>query len=104
MDYLLYVDDCLIRGMMQVFLDLRCSRIYWMMIMHLDFIICYLSKVAHRVMIKYNLRCSKVIEWPTKDFPLLIKGEYTYGLLSRSLSRNLQPKWKCHEECLQVHN
>ena len=62
MDYLLYVDDCLIIEMVQVSLDLRNSRISWMLILYLDFIPCFLSKVAHRVMIGYSLRCSKVIE------------------------------------------
>ena len=45
-----------------------------MLILYLDFIPCCLSEVAHRVMIGYNLRCSKVIEYPTKDSPLPIKG------------------------------
>ena len=62
MDYLLYVDDCLILAMMQVSLDLRCSMISWMLILYLDFIPYYLSEVSHRVMIVYSLRCSKVIE------------------------------------------
>ena len=62
MDYLLYVDDNLIIAMVEVSLDLRCSRISWIMIMYLDFISCCLLDVAHRVMIMYNLRCSKVIE------------------------------------------
>ena len=62
MDYLLYVDDCLIIAMVQVSLYLRCSRISWMLIMYFEFIPCYLSEVAHRVMIGYNLRYSKVIE------------------------------------------
>ena len=67
MDYLLYVVDCLIISMVQVSLDLRCSKISWMMIMYFDFIHCCLSKVAHRVMIGYNLRYLKLIELPTKD-------------------------------------
>ena len=62
MDYLLYVDDCLIIAMVQVSLDLRCSRISWMLVRFFDFIPYFLSKVAHRVMIGYNLRYSKVIE------------------------------------------
>ena len=33
MDYLLYVDDCLIITMVQVSLDLRYSRISWMLIL-----------------------------------------------------------------------
>ena len=59
MDYLLYVDDCLIIAMVQVSLD---SRISWMLILYFDFIPCYLSEVAHRVMIECSLRCLKVIE------------------------------------------
>ena len=62
MDYLLYVDDCLIIAMVQVSLNLRCSRISWMLILCFDFIPCCLLKVTHRVMIGYGLRCSKVIE------------------------------------------
>ena len=62
MDYLLYVDDCLIIVIVQVSLDLRCSRISWMLILYFDFTPCCLSKVALRVMIGYNLRYSKVIE------------------------------------------
>ena len=89
MDYLLYVDDCLIIAMVQVSLDLRCSRISWMLIMYFDFIPCYIFKVAHKVIIGYRLWCSKVIEFPTRNLPLPIKGEYTYGLLSGSLLRNL---------------
>ena len=57
MDYLSYVADCLIIVMVQVSLDLRCSRISWMLILYFDFIPYFLSKVAHRVMIEYNLRC-----------------------------------------------
>ena len=49
MDYLLYVDDSLIIAMVQVSLDLRCSRISWMLIMYFDFIPCYLPEVAHKV-------------------------------------------------------
>ena len=62
MDDLLYVDDCLIIAMVQVSLALRCLRISWMLILYFDFIPCCLSKVAHRVMMGYNFRCSKVIE------------------------------------------
>ena len=62
MDYLLYVDDCLIIAMVQVFLGLRYSRIFWMLILYLDFIPCYLLEVTHRMMIGYNLRCFKVIQ------------------------------------------
>ena len=70
MNYLFYVDDCLIIGMVHVSLDLRYSRISWMLILYLDFIPCCLPEVTHRVMIKYNLRCSKVVELPTRDSPL----------------------------------
>ena len=62
MDYVLCVDDCLIIAMMQVSLDLRCSRISSMLILYFDFLPCYLFEVAHRVIIEYRLRCSKVIE------------------------------------------
>ena len=60
--YLLYVDDCLIIAMVQVSLNLRCSRISWMLILCFDFIPCCLLEVTHRVMIGHGLRCSKVIE------------------------------------------
>ena len=62
MDYLLYVDDYLIIAMMQVSLDLRWSRISWMLILYFDFTPCCLSKGTLRVMIGYNLRYSKEIE------------------------------------------
>ena len=62
MNYLLYVDDCLIIAMVQVSLDLRHSRVSWILILYLDFIPCYLSKVTHDVMIGCSLRCSNVIE------------------------------------------
>ena len=89
MDYLLYVDDCLIIEMVQVSLDLRYSRIFWMLIMYLDSIPSFLLEVAHWVIIGYNLRCSKVIELPTRDSSFPIKEEYAYALLSGSLLRNL---------------
>ena len=91
MDYLLYVDDYLIIAMVQVSLDLRYSRISWILIMYLDFLPCCLLEVTHRVMIEYNLRCSKVIEYPIRDLPLPIKGKCTYGLLLGSLLGNLWP-------------
>ena len=62
MDYLLYVDDCLIIEMFQVSIDLRCSRISWMLIMYFHSIFCCLLEVAHSLMIGYNVRGSKVIE------------------------------------------
>ena len=62
-----------------------------MLILWFDFIPCYLPMVAHRVMIGYSLRYSKIIEYPTKDSPLPIEGEYTYGLLLGSLLGNLWP-------------
>ena len=62
MNYLLYVDDCLIIAMVQVSLDLRCSRISWMLTLSFDYIPCCLLEVSYRVMIGYNLRCWKVIE------------------------------------------
>ena len=61
-----------------------------MLILYLNFIPCCVPKVAHRV-IRYCLRCSKVIEYPTKDSPLQIEGEHTHGLLSESLLGNLWP-------------
>ena len=62
MDYVLYVDNCLIIAMVQVSLDLRCSRISWMLILYFDFTPCCLSEVTLKVMIGYSLRYSKVIE------------------------------------------
>ena len=62
MDYLLHVDDSLNIAIVQVSLDLRYSRLSWMLISCFDFIPCCLSEVAHRVMIGYNLRCSKVVK------------------------------------------
>ena len=56
------VDDSLNIAIMQVSLDLRCSRISCILILWFDFIPCYLSEVAHRVMIGYSLRYSKVIK------------------------------------------
>ena len=52
MDYLLNVDDILIIAMVEVSLDLRCSRIYWMLIMYFEFIPCCLLKVAHRLQLE----------------------------------------------------
>ena len=62
MDYLLNVDDSPIIVMVQVSLDLRCSRISWMLILCFDFIPCCLLEVSHRVMIRYGLRYAKVID------------------------------------------
>ena len=62
MNYLLYVDDSLNIAMIQVSLGLRCLRIFWMFILYFDFIPCCLPEVAHRMMIGYNLKYSKVIE------------------------------------------
>ena len=62
MDYLFYIDDCLIISIVQVSLDLRCSRISWMLILYFDFDPCCLFKVAFSVMIRYSLRYLKVIE------------------------------------------
>ena len=61
MNYLYYVDDFPIIAMVQISLNLRCSRISWMLILYFDFIPCCLSNVAHRVMIGYRLRYSKVV-------------------------------------------
>ena len=54
MDYLLNVDDSLIIVMMQVSLNLRCSKISWTLILYFNFIPYCLPEVAHRVMIEYN--------------------------------------------------
>ena len=62
MDYLLYVDDCIIIAMMQISVDLRCSRIFWMLILYFDIDPCCLFEVALLVMIGHSLRYSKVIE------------------------------------------
>ena len=62
MDYLAFVDYCLIIAMVKVSLDLRCSRISWMLIMDFDFIHCCFLEVALKVMIGFFLRYSKVIE------------------------------------------
>ena len=59
---IIYVDDGLIIAMVQVSLDLRCSRISWMLILYFHFIPYCLSEVTHKVMIGYGLRCLKVIE------------------------------------------
>ena len=60
-----------------------------MLILCFDFIPCFLLEVAHKVMIRFTLRCSKVVEKTTKDSPLLIEEEYTHDLLSGSLPINL---------------
>ena len=62
MDYLLYVDGCLIVAMVQVSFDMRYSRISWTLNLYFDFIPCYFFEVSHRVIIGYSLRCSKAIE------------------------------------------
>ena len=62
MDYLLYVDYCLIIAMVQVSLYLRWLRISWMSILYFDFIPSCFLEVALRVMIGYNLRYLKVID------------------------------------------
>ena len=58
----LNVDDSIAIAMVQVLLFLRCLRISCMLILCFDLIHFYLSKVAHKVMIGYSLRCSKVVE------------------------------------------
>ena len=58
----LYVDDCLIIAIVHVSLDLKCSRISWMLILCFDLDPCSLLEVALWVMVGYSLRCSKVIE------------------------------------------
>ena len=62
MDYLLNVDDCFIIAMVQVSLDLRCSRISWMLILYFDIDPCCLLEVALWMIVGYNLRYSKEIE------------------------------------------
>ena len=62
MDIYLNVDDCLIIVMVQVSLDLRCSRISWMLILYFDLDLCCLLEVALWMIVGYSLRCSKVIE------------------------------------------
>ena len=42
----LNVDDCLIIAMVHVSLDLRCSRISWMLILYFDLDLCCLLEVA----------------------------------------------------------
>ena len=58
----LNVDDCPIIVMVQVSLDLRCSRISWMSILYFDLDPCFLLEVALWMIVRYTLRCSKVIE------------------------------------------
>ena len=60
-----------------------------MLIIYFDLDPCCLLEVALWVIVGYNMSYSKVIEYPTKDSPLPIEGEHTYGLLSISLFRNL---------------
>ena len=82
-------NDSFIIAMVQVSLGLRYSIIYWILIMYFDFIPCCLSKVAHRMMIWYNLKYSKVIKQPIENSLLMIEEMYIYGLLSESLLENL---------------
>ena len=56
------VDDCLIIAMVHVSLDLRCSRISWMLIMYFNLNPCSLLEVTFWVMVGYSLRSSKVTE------------------------------------------
>ena len=74
MNFLLYVDDSLIIEMVQVSLNLRCSRISWILILYFDLDPCCLLEVTLWVMVGYSLRYSKVIDEPTKDSPLLNRG------------------------------
>ena len=62
MDYLLCVDDSLIVAMMQVSLNMRWSRISWVLILYFDLIPCFLLEVTHKVTIGWSGRFSKVIE------------------------------------------
>ena len=67
--------------MVQVSLDLRCLRIYLVVILYFDFDPYCLREVANRMMIGYSLRYSRVIKKPIEDSPLLIEGGYTIGFL-----------------------
>ena len=58
----LNINDSLIIKMMQVSLNLRCSRISLVLILYFDFNPCCLRDVTCRRMIGYILRYSKVIE------------------------------------------
>ena len=58
----LNVDDCLIIAMVHVSLNLRYSRISWMLILYFNLDPCCLLEVALWVIVGYNLKCSKVIE------------------------------------------
>ena len=62
MDYLLCVDDSLIIAMVQLSLDLRCSRLSWMLILYFNLDSCYLFQVTLWVMVRYSLRYLKEIE------------------------------------------
>ena len=48
--------------LLHVSLDLRCSRISWMLILYFDLDPYFLFEVALWVIVEYNLRYSKVIE------------------------------------------
>ena len=61
MDYLFNVDDCLIRAMVHVSLDFRCSRISWMLILYFDLDPSCFLEVTLWVIVGPNLRYSMVI-------------------------------------------
>ena len=56
------INDSHIITMVQLFLDLRCSRVSWVLILYFDFDSCCLREVARRMIIEYNLTNLKVIE------------------------------------------
>ena len=82
------INDSLIITMMQVSLELRCSRISWVLILYFHFGPCCLREVARRMMIGYNLRDSKIIEQSMEDSPLLIEEGYPRPLVE-IITRNL---------------
>ena len=45
-----------------------------MLIMYFDLNPCCLLEVALWMIVEYNMRCLKVIEYPRKDSPLLNRG------------------------------
>ena len=50
MDYLLHVDDSLVIAMVQISLNLRYSRLSWMLILCFDFIPCCLLLCLYHVL------------------------------------------------------
>ena len=62
MDYVLHVDDSLIIAMVQISLDLRCSRISWMLILYFHLDPCCPFEVALWMMVRYSLSYLKIID------------------------------------------